>query len=116
MLPAAPGSNPSGRTRRQNSRIRCWNFLAPAGDHCQNSLAGHVLPASRGLHAIRAWTGLNPQLDGAPLLGETPGIPGLFHAVTSNGYTLGPVAGRLVAEAVLGRGKVPAAFALDRFG
>ena len=30
-------------------RIRCWNFLAPAGDHCQNPLARHVLPEQHGL-------------------------------------------------------------------
>ena len=101
--PGTLGADGATRNRRASIQGNLW-------------VAGHVLPASRGLHAIRAWTGLNPQLDGAPLLGETPGIPGLFQAVTSNGYTLGPVAGRLVAEAVLGRGKVPAAFALDRFG
>ena len=66
-------------------------------------IAGRVLPALAGLHAIRAWTGINVHIDRAPILGETPGLPGFFHAVTSNGYTLGPVAGRMTADAVLGR-------------
>ncbi len=79
-------------------------------------VAGHVLPATRGLHAIRAWTGLSVAVDGAPLLGEAPGLPGFFTAATSNGYTLGPVVARLTADAVLGRGAIPAAFTLARFG
>ena len=79
-------------------------------------IAGRVLPALAGLHAIRAWTGINVHIDRAPILGETPGLPGFFHAVTSNGYTLGPVAGRMTADAVLGREPVPAAFSLARFG
>ncbi|WP_431267409.1 FAD-dependent oxidoreductase [Dankookia sp. P2] len=70
-------------------------------------VAGRVLPGIGGLHALRAWTGLAVEVDRAPLLGETPGIPGLFHAVTSNGYTLAPIAGRMTAEAVLGRAAVP---------
>ena len=37
---------------------------------------------------------------GAPILGEDPRVPGLFHAVTSNGYTLGPIVGRITADIV----------------
>ena len=69
-----------------------------------------------GLHALRAWTGLAVEVDRAPLLGGTPGVPGLFHAVTSNGYTLAPIAGRMTADAVLGRAAVPPEFSLERFG
>jgi D-hydroxyproline dehydrogenase subunit alpha len=46
------------------------------------------------------------------VIGESQ--PGLFHAVTSNGYTLGPIAGRLIADAMLGRDTPPAAFAPNR--
>ncbi|MFC7691106.1 NAD(P)/FAD-dependent oxidoreductase [Paeniroseomonas aquatica] len=79
-------------------------------------VAGRVLPALAGMQAIRAWTGLAVEVDRAPLLGEAPGIPGLFHAVTSNGYTLAPVAGRITADAVLGRERVAPEFTLARFG
>jgi len=79
-------------------------------------VAGRVLPALAGLHAIRAWTGINVQIDRAPILGETPGTPGFFNAVTANGYTLGPIAGRMTADALLGRDDIPAAFTLARFG
>jgi len=74
--------------------------------------AGRVLPALGRIDVVRAWTGLAVHLDRGPVIAATPGQPGLFHAVTANGYTLGPVAGRLAADAVMGRG-APAAFALD---
>ena len=79
-------------------------------------IAGRVVPALEGLHAIRAWTGLNVHIDRAPILGGTARCPGFFHTVTSNGMTLAPIAGRMTAEAVLGREAVPAHFSLDRFG
>jgi glycine/D-amino acid oxidase-like deaminating enzyme len=79
--------------------------------------ARRVLPALDGLHLVRSWTGMNVNIDGAPILGEAPGVPGLFHAVTSNGYTLAPVAGRITAE-LIRTGRAPRAiepFLLSRF-
>jgi glycine/D-amino acid oxidase-like deaminating enzyme len=77
-------------------------------------VAGRVVPALEGLHVLRSWTGMNVAIDRAPIIGTHPAAPGLFHAVTSNGYTLGPIAGRLVADAALGRGSNPA-FSPERF-
>ena len=66
---------------------------------------------------LRAPTRCQRGIDDGPIISATPGLPGLFHAVTYNGWTLGPVVGRLVAEAALGRGgRLPAAFSLERFG
>ena len=76
------------------------------------TLAARALPGLRAVHVLRAWTGLAPHLDRAPVISGTPGLPGLWHGVTSNGYTLGPVAGRMLADAVRGRAALPAAFAL----
>jgi len=58
---------------------------------------------------------MNVHIDRAPILGEAPGMPGLFAAVTSNGYTLGPIAGRVTADAVLGRERPDTAFSMERF-
>ncbi|GJD49613.1 D-amino acid dehydrogenase [Methylobacterium crusticola] len=66
-------------------------------------VAQHVVPALRKLHLVRSWAAMNINIDGAPILGEHPGEPGFFTAVTSNGYTLGPLVGRLTAELVTGR-------------
>jgi glycine/D-amino acid oxidase-like deaminating enzyme len=79
-------------------------------------IAGHVVPAVEGLHVLRSWTGMNVHIDRAPILGEVPGLPGFFAAVTSNGYTLGPIAGRMTADAVLGLQQPDPAFSAARFG
>jgi len=76
------------------------------------ALACRALPALHGVHVLRAWTGLAPHLDRAPVISATPGLPALWHGVTGNGYTLGPVVGRMLADAVLGRAALPAAFRL----
>ncbi len=76
------------------------------------ALAARALPGLRGLRVTRAWTGLAPHLNRAPLISATPGQPGLWHAVSGNGYTLGPVMGRMIADAIMGRGALPATFAL----
>ena len=86
-------------------------------DNIQGNLwvAARVLPALRGLSIIRSWTGINPAIDRAPIIGEAPGLPGFFNALTANGYTLGPIVGRLTADAVL-RGEVPSPyFRVERF-
>jgi glycine/D-amino acid oxidase-like deaminating enzyme len=63
-------------------------------------VAQHVLPALRKLHVLRSWAAMNINIDGAPILGEAPGLRGFFNAVTSNGYTLGPIMGLITAELV----------------
>ncbi|MFM7612540.1 MAG: hypothetical protein ACKO9A_27170 [Alphaproteobacteria bacterium] len=46
---------------------------------------------------------------------RVPGLPGFFAAVTSHGYTLRPVAGRMTADAVLGVQQPGPAFSAARF-
>ncbi len=88
-------------------------------DSLEGSLwvARHVLPAVAGLHMVRCWAGMNVNIDGAPILGEVPGVPGFYNAVTSNGYTLAPIAGKLVTELLVhgdaGMDLTP--FRIDRF-
>jgi glycine/D-amino acid oxidase-like deaminating enzyme/bacterioferritin-associated ferredoxin len=88
------------------------------------SLAGNlaaaqaVVPALGGLHVVRSWAAMNIDIDGGPVLGENPALPGWFDAVTSNGFTLGPVMGRITARLVAGAasGRDIAAFSAARFG
>ena len=90
------------------------------GDSFEGNLwaAQRVVPALRAVHVIRSWAAMNVAIDGAPILGEAPGIPGFYNAVTVNGVTLGPIIGRLTAEMVrTGRaGSDVAPFTLARFG
>jgi glycine/D-amino acid oxidase-like deaminating enzyme len=56
--------------------------------------------------------------DDVPLLGPLPGVDGL-HVATGHGaygISLGPASARIAADAILGRGAVPAAYAADRLG
>jgi len=66
-------------------------------------IAQHVLPALRKINVIRSWAALNINIDGAPIIGEDPRVPGLFNAVTSNGYTLGPLMGQITADLIVAR-------------
>ena len=43
---------------------------------------------------------MNVNIDGAPIVGEAPGLPGFFNAVTSNGYTLAPAVAKITADLV----------------
>lgn len=80
-------------------------------------VACHVLPAARGLRALRVWAGMNIHIDGAPIIGEMPGAPGFFNCVTSNGYTLAPIVARLTADLMCARRPdfETGPFLLDRF-
>ena len=73
-------------------------------------VARSVLPALDGLHVIRAWTGINVLVPG-PILGADPRVPGLFHAVTFNGWTLAPVIAELIVEQLRGGSGPPKVFA-----
>jgi glycine/D-amino acid oxidase-like deaminating enzyme len=81
-------------------------------------VAHRVVPALRHLHVIRSWAAMNVAIDGAPILGEAPGVPGFYNAVCVNGVTLGPLIGRLTAEMMrTGRTRPElAGFTLARFG
>lgn len=80
-------------------------------------VAQHVVPGLRKLHVIRSWAAMNINIDGAPILGEHPDMPGFFNAVTSNGYTLGPIVGQITADLVRRRdpGRDLSAFSISRF-
>ena len=80
-------------------------------------VAARVLPALATLHVIRSWAAMNVNIDGAPVLGELPVVPGFYIATTVNGLTLGPLLGRLMAETIrTGRlARSIAAFSIDRF-
>ena len=80
-------------------------------------VAERTVPFVGGLHLLRSWAAMNVNIDGAPLLGEIPGRPGVFVAATANGYTLGPIVGRATADLLMGRPRPDLdGFTLRRFG
>jgi glycine/D-amino acid oxidase-like deaminating enzyme len=64
------------------------------------AVALHVVPALADVHIIRSWGAPNIDIDGAPIIGEHPAVPGFFTAVGANGYTLGPIFGQILADLI----------------
>ena len=63
-------------------------------------------PGLAGATVVETRVGFRPvTADGLPLIGPVPGCDGVFVAtgLGPQGLTIGPYAGRLIAEAVLGR-------------
>ena len=79
-------------------------------------VAGQALPALKSLSMLRSWTGINPAIDRAPVLGEAPGCPGFVNTVTANGYTLGPAIGQITAAAILYGERIDPHYRVERFG
>ena len=80
--------------------------------------AQQVIPVVGLLQMIRSWAAVGVMIDGAPIIGELPGKPGFFSAVGANGYTMGPIMGRIIAE-LINTGKHIAdirPFSVERFG
>ncbi|MEX2355658.1 MAG: FAD-dependent oxidoreductase [Thermaerobacterales bacterium] len=74
-------------------------------DGLQGVLRGLVklAPTMKDAPVVRAFSGIRPMpADGLPLLGEVPGYPGFFVAVTHSGATLGPAIGQVTAELMCG--------------
>jgi glycine/D-amino acid oxidase-like deaminating enzyme len=61
-------------------------------------VAQRVIPDIGALRVIRSWATIGVMIDGAPIIGELPGVPGFFGAVGANGYTMGPIIGRIIAQ------------------
>jgi glycine/D-amino acid oxidase-like deaminating enzyme len=75
------------------------------------------VPALRGAEVVRARTCARPQsLDGRPLVGPAGDVDGLWVAAGHGpwGISAGPATGRVVADAILGRGRIPASLAASR--
>ena len=80
-------------------------------------VAQQVIPEIGLLQMIRSWATIGVMIDGAPILGELPGHPGFFNAVGANGYTMGPILGRITAELIRSGQQITdiQPFSVDRF-
>ena len=75
----------------------------PAGIEINHAHAAEVLPLLSTLSMARTWAGLMPfSLDGAPLIGQIPQRRNLYivSGLASSGFGRGPMAGKLLAEAI----------------
>lgn len=63
-----------------------------------------VAPSLRHVPVIRAFSGVRPiPFDGFPLLGEIPGRPGVYTAITHSGFSLAPMVGLVTSELITGK-------------
>lgn len=63
-----------------------------------------VAPSLGRVPIIRAFSGIRPiPFDGFPLLGEIPGHPGIYTAITHSGFSLAPMVGLVTMEMMTGR-------------
>jgi glycine/D-amino acid oxidase-like deaminating enzyme len=73
-----------------------------------------MAPRMGDVRVVRSYAGIRPKpFDDLPVLGEVPGQPGVFTAVTHSGVTLGPIIGMSLAELVTGR---PTTYDLTPYG
>ncbi len=84
------------------------------------ALAEAAFPALKGIGVAQSWAGyIDAMPDAIPVIDGVPDLPGFFIATgfSGHGFGIGPGAGRLVADMVLGRTPVvdPTAFRLRRF-
>jgi sarcosine oxidase subunit beta len=81
-----------------------WNATPdPAGIEVNRAHAAEVLPFLAGPPIVRTWAGLMPfPRDGKPLIGRVPGRDGVWivGGLASSGFGRGPMAGKLVADAL----------------
>ena len=66
-------------------------------------VAQRVVPSIGHLNVLRSWATVGVMIDGAPILGETPGIKNFYHAVGANGYTMAPEMGNIVSRLIRGK-------------
>jgi glycine/D-amino acid oxidase-like deaminating enzyme len=79
-----------------------------------------AFPAFAQMQVAESWAGLiDVTPDAVPVIGEVPGIPGFFLATgfSGHGFGVGPGAGRLAADLVVGDTPIvdPAPFRFSRF-
>lgn len=83
------------------------------------AVAQRVVPLVGRARLVRSWVGVGTGTpDGLPILGEMPGVPGLFVGLFPHmGLTAGPLLGRLLSQLALGQpvDRDIAQYALDRF-
>ncbi|MDR3331882.1 MAG: FAD-binding oxidoreductase [Synergistaceae bacterium] len=122
--PVAPGVCPSMLMsfsgnyyiqQRPNGSIICG--MSPAG-HPQDFKLGttwrfmtemsrvlnKLLPVTRGIRVVRQWSGLYDMTpDGSPIIGETD-VKNFYHSTgySGHGFMLGPIAGRILAQSLIG--------------
>ncbi len=113
LVPKRDGSLVVGATEE---RVGFDCRVTVAGATALLRAASRLIPSLAGCSLRGFWAGLRPDTpDHLPAIGPVPGVEGLFVAVGHyrNGVLLSPITGRLVADAIAGKGLPEEARAFD---
>ena len=74
------------------------------------AVAVRVMPMLADVRIVRTWSGVMAFTDDlAPIVGESPRLPGYHTLIATTGFTLSPLMARLLAETMAtGRNTIPA--------
>ncbi|MDR1965952.1 MAG: FAD-binding oxidoreductase [Synergistaceae bacterium] len=92
------GASPKGHPRSFSLNVTS-QFLTH-----MSAVLSKVLPATKGIRAVRHWCGLYDMTpDGSPIIGETD-VKNFYHSTgySGHGFMLGPIAGKLLAQHLVG--------------
>jgi glycine/D-amino acid oxidase-like deaminating enzyme len=105
----------------EEEAVRVWD-PEPDREMLQSALADlqRMFPAVRNVKAKETWGGsIDSMPDGLPVISAAPHIPGLYLATgfSGHGFGVGPGAGHLAADLILGRAPLvdPKPFRYERF-
>jgi glycine/D-amino acid oxidase-like deaminating enzyme len=92
---------------------------APVLKEAEDNLT-QAVPAFKNMQIVERWAGLvDATPDAVPVIGPVAAVPGLFLSTgySGHGFGIGPGAGRLTADMVMGRDPVvdPSPFRFERF-
>lgn len=94
------GMSPAGHPKDFQNRTT-WQFITE-----MSKVMNKLLPATKGIRVVRHWSGLYDMTpDGSPIIGETQEVKNFYHSTgySGHGFMLGPVAGKILAQHLVGQ-------------
>lgn len=93
------GMSPAGHPQ-DFQNLTTWQFIT-----AMSKILNHLMPATKGIRVVRHWSGLYDMTpDGSPIIGETEEVKNFYHSTgySGHGFMLGPVAGKILAQHLVG--------------
>ncbi|MDL2264102.1 FAD-binding oxidoreductase [Synergistaceae bacterium OttesenSCG-928-I11] len=94
------GMSPEGHPQDYKNRTS-WQFITE-----MSKILNKLMPATKGIRVVRHWSGLYDMTpDGSPIIGETQEVQNFYHSTgySGHGFMLGPVAGKILAQHLVGQ-------------
>jgi len=92
------GMSPAGHPQDYENKTS-WQFATE-----MSKVLVKLLPCTKGIRVVRQWSGLYDMTpDGSPIIGETD-VKNFYHSTgySGHGFMLGPIAGKILAQTLVG--------------